>query len=571
LPATVTTWWATSIGNEGTSVHGTGCAEIVYDIAPEAQFYLANFDTEVEWGNAVDWLIAQDVDVISHSIGWFPGGPGDGTGTINEAVNDARAAGILWAQAMGNEAEEHWKGTFVDTEPDGWLNFSGTDEGNTIDVNNGDVIRVLIKWDDTWGASGNDYNLYLVDNTSTIVWGSTSTQDGDDEPWEWFSYTANYTGYYSIAIWRYSATETVNFHLYSSHVLQYQVAAGSVGIPADSTNATSVGAVFWNNPTALESFSSQGPTDDSRIKPDLVAPDGVSTSTYGASDNVNYLSGGTGFFGTSASAPHVAGAAVLVKQCYPSYTPSQIQSFLESRAVDLGDSGKDNLYGSGRLNLGSLPPTMEPIVEAEGQYYNTAPILSNFGFDDDQALDDGWYQMDSYSGSWTSLFTDAGSTSWDSDNWTIPGFNPLSEGSHTIYFKASDNSSNVIGEYGEWSWQFYKDTGAPGDPTSVNSTSHSLNTWSGNNTITVTWTDATDNLSGLDGYSILWDTSANTTPVSTKNIEDGVQTATSSALAEGNSHYFHIRSVDNAGNWQSTVHPGAVLHRCQSTYYGSNH
>ena len=41
---------------------------------------------------------------------------------------------------------------------------------------------------------------------------------------------------------------------------------------------------------------------------------------------------------------------------------------------------------------------MEPIAEAEGQYYNTAPSFSNFGFDNDVALDDGWYQIDSFAG-----------------------------------------------------------------------------------------------------------------------------------------------------------------------------
>jgi len=557
LPATVTTWWAPSIGNEGTSVHGTGCAEIVYDIAPDADFYLANFITDVEMGNAVDWLIAQGVDVISCSMGWPIGGPGDGTGSICEMVNNARAAGILWSQSIGNSAQRHWQGAFSDTDTDNWTNFSGTDEGNSIYANSGNSIRVGLKWDDNWGSSNNDYDLYLVDNTSTIVWGSINPQDGDDDPCEFFTYTAPSTGWYGIAIYKYNATSSVNFHLYSyNHNLEYQVASSSFAVPADSANATAVGAVFWNNPTVLESFSSQGPTDDSRIKPDLVAPDGVSSATYGASNGVDFLSGGTGFFGTSASAPHVAGAAALVKQCYPSYTPAQIQSFLEGRAVELGAAGKDNLYGSGRLYLGSVPPTMEPIAELQGQYYNTAPILSNFGFDDDEALDDGWYQMDSYNGTWATLFTDVGATFWDSDNWTIPDFAGLSEGTHTVYFKASDNSTNVEGESGEWSWQFYKDTGPPNDPTSVNSTSHSLSTWSSDNTVDVSWTDATDNLSGLDGYSVLWNTSANTTPSDNKTIEEGVQTATSSELADGSSYYFHIRSVDNVGNWQSTVHLG---------------
>jgi len=105
-------------------------------------------------------------------------------------------------------------------------------------------------------------------------------------------------------------------------------------------------------------------------------------------------------------------------------------------------------------------PTMEPIAEAEGQYYNSAPTFSNFGFDDNEALDDGWYQIDSYT-TWTALFTDVYIPSWDSDGWIIPGFDSLGEGSHTIYFRARDNVGNEVGTSGEWSWQFYKDTIAP--------------------------------------------------------------------------------------------------------------
>jgi hypothetical protein len=103
---------------------------------------------------------------------------------------------------------------------------------------------------------------------------------------------------------------------------------------------------------------------------------------------------------------------------------------------------------------------------------------------------------------------------------------------------------------------FFIDIGAPPDPTNVQG-DRAVSTWSNDNTVTVTWTDSVDTGgSGLDGYSILWDTSPATIPVATKNIENGVQTTTSAALANGNSHYFHIRAVDNAGNWVSTVHLG---------------
>jgi subtilisin family serine protease len=62
-----------------------------------------------------------------------------------------------------------------------------------------------------------------------------------------------------------------------------------------------------------------------------------------------------GFYGTSASAPHVTGAAALVLEAFPSFSPAQVQSWLEARALDLGDVGRDNLYGAGRLSLGKPP------------------------------------------------------------------------------------------------------------------------------------------------------------------------------------------------------------------------
>jgi hypothetical protein len=197
---------------------------------------------------------------------------------------------------------------------------------------------------------------------------------------------------------------------------------------------------------------------------------------------------------------------------------------------------------------------MESILESEGQYYNSAPTFSNFGFDDETALDDGWYQMDSYTGAWTSLFADVSGKEWNSDGWAIPGFAALSEGSHTIYFKADDVIGNVEGESGEWSWQFHKDTTDPNQVTGLSSTSHIISTWSNDNTVDVVWTAATDpGSSGLDGYSVLWDNSPTTLPDTVKDIEQTATTATSSTLADGNSHYFHIRSVDNAGNWDDTA------------------
>jgi subtilisin family serine protease len=105
--------------------------------------------------------------------------------------------------------------------------------------------------------------------------------------------------------------------------------------------------------TNLLVYSSRGPTKDNRVKPDITAPSHVSTATYGkyTGDGPNQ---NPGFDGTSAAAPHIAGAAALVKQIFPQFTPQQVQEFLEKRAEDRGARGKDNDWGAGQLLLGNV-------------------------------------------------------------------------------------------------------------------------------------------------------------------------------------------------------------------------
>jgi hypothetical protein len=114
------------------------------------------------------------------------------------------------------------------------------------------------------------------------------------------------------------------------------------------------------------------------------------------------------------------------------------------------------------VEVDGTPPTMEPIAEPEDQmYWLTGPVFSNFGFDDNKALDDGWYRIDS--DPWTPLFTDDADLEWNDDGWALPGFATLPGGYHTVYFRASDDIGNVEGESGEWSWSFYK--GSPVEAT----------------------------------------------------------------------------------------------------------
>jgi len=353
LPASVTTRSFRADGDIYASKHGTACAEIVHDMAPDAQLWLVNFQTQVEMGNAIDWIIDQGVQIISFSMGSYLGGAGDGTGPYCELVKKAADAGLTYVTSAGNGASDHWRGTFNDPDNDGWHNFSGGDEILNFNVAAYYLVSAQMKWNDwgTWdgnkySGSNQDFDLYLYIRSGSSwmnVTRSSNSQTGSQWPIEyiggWYSRTTRDWG---IAIKKRNANKRVIFDVWiptHSGNLQYRSMSRSLSTPADSPRGITVAAVHWQT-DVLESYSSQGPTADNRVKPDIAAPSVVSCNAYGSQ----------GFNGTSAACPHVAGAFGLLMGKTP-YTLDQIKAILEGRVLELGPSGKDNQFGKGRLKL----------------------------------------------------------------------------------------------------------------------------------------------------------------------------------------------------------------------------
>ncbi|MCK4312476.1 MAG: hypothetical protein KAW88_07060, partial [Candidatus Cloacimonetes bacterium] len=94
------------------------------------------------------------------------------------------------------------------------------------------------------------------------------------------------------------------------------------------------------------------------------------------------------------------------------------------------------------ITIDSSSPTMESISESEGAYYNTAPTFANFGFDDNYNLNDIDYKIDT--GSWTAVADNVSGTEYNDDGWTLPGFAGLSQGTHTLYWRADDDAGNMV-------------------------------------------------------------------------------------------------------------------------------
>jgi subtilisin family serine protease len=348
----------------GGEIHGTACAEIVYDMAPGATMYLVNYNTLAEMNAAVSYLIGQGVKIISHSVGWFNTSFYDGTGPISSIVSTANSNGILWVNAAGNYAQGHWDGFFSDPDGNGFNNFSGTDETINVSVNAGDTIEVFMTWND-WPASAIDYDLFLLSG-SQVVASSQGTQNGTQEPTEALAYVAPQTGVYQISISKVSGTGSPKIEVFvpDQDLNEYRVASTSLIDPAPSANAMAVGAMQYNLNT-IESFSSQGPANNGLMKPDITGPDGVSTATYGTRN----------FYGTSAATPHTAGAAALVWSKNPAQTSSDVRNALQVGAIDFGAAGPDNVYGNGFLTVCNNLPAPVAIAPS-GLTSNVRPTFT---------------------------------------------------------------------------------------------------------------------------------------------------------------------------------------------------
>lgn len=368
LPASLTVQdFCSGDVNTAGGEHGTAVAEIVYEMAPGIQLYLLCVGTEVQLGQAKDYAKANGLSVLVMSMSWFNTSRGDGSGAAsspNKTVEDAAASGILWVNSAGNRAQQHYSATYNDTDNGGDHNYAGLDNGNTIFLPQGQTTCVFLRWDN-WPTTNQDLDLYLtISANGTIVASSVGDQSGSQPPTEFFCYTNN-TGTsqnFAIFVVKFNATSNPFFDIFITPApsLEYQVASGSVTEPGSSPSAMTVAAICWQN-DRREDYSSQGPTIDGRIKPDIAGQSVVTSASYGAFISCPAGSNGSGGFnGTSAAAPHVAGAAALVKGSNPSYSAANIQSFLESHATDLGTPGKDNLFGSGKLQLGEAPIVCAP-------------------------------------------------------------------------------------------------------------------------------------------------------------------------------------------------------------------
>jgi hypothetical protein len=408
LPATVTNL------DEGpcpASDEGRGMMEIIHDVAPgSTQLFHNAFEGIPHFAQGIVDLADNGADVINDDItyiaeSWFQDSP------ITQAVNTVAARGISYFSSAGNSADNSYEAGFRNSGVPGKVGGSTrrhdfdpsatVDTRQTLTIGGSSTIRLGMQWIDPNGefstdpavrpASDLDLHAYVL-GTNSLIASSEAANPLTESPFEFLALTNNGAApaSFDLQIDLFSGpapslvkwiavrglSGTAEHDTFSSTVIGHHnaatgmatSAASSLSTPASPESFTSLGGteIFFDNDgkRLTRTVRKNGrkkkiPTFQSRSAPRFTAPDGGNTTFFG-SDIGSDVDGTPNFFGTSAAAPHAAGAAALGLQKVPTASWYDICNAFSATATDLSTAGFDLLTGSGHLDVDSALSVLAP-------------------------------------------------------------------------------------------------------------------------------------------------------------------------------------------------------------------
>ena len=159
---------------------------------------------------------------------------------------------------------------------------------------------------------------WTVDNRYKFNIRAASMSLGGPGPIEWTSAEEDSVNRY--------ANEMVRAGISMLIAAGNSAAPGTIGTPGGAEDVITVGAL--NKNTAIAEYSSEGPTEEGRVKPNVAF---VGSDVMSAQHNSG--DGYVAFSGTSMATPGVAGTVALMLQANPDLSPFDVRNILQETAT----------------------------------------------------------------------------------------------------------------------------------------------------------------------------------------------------------------------------------------------
>ena len=382
---------------------GRAMAEIVHDVAPGAglAFHSASFGQASFADGIIRLADEAGAGVIVDDIIYLAE-PFFQDGIIAQAVDQVTASGSTYLSSAGNNARKSYESDFrpsvdtfalaLDGSPFSFGDYilhdfdsgEGVDYFQRISIPAGASSTVVFQWAEAFASicstspgAASDFDIMFAlrdGDFGSITLAPLSFNFGFD-PVEITSFTNGdfpVEVYILIGKWlgagdAQSNPEKVKYVVFGDDLgIEHDTNSGTVYGHANAAGALAIGAVpYFGAPDfgfpdpVLEGFSSAGGipilldvcgnpiNPDVREKPEVCGPDGGNNTFFGGDFEGD---GFPNFFGTSASAPHVAAIVSLMTQADATLTPADIEDVLTSTALDMDDPftiGFDNGFDFG--------------------------------------------------------------------------------------------------------------------------------------------------------------------------------------------------------------------------------
>ena len=360
---------------EGGIDEGRGMAEIVHDVAPQSAiaFHTA-FLGQADFAQGIVDLHAAGCRVIVDDVIYFAE-PFFQDGIIAQAAEDVARAGSAYFSSAGNQGQQSYESLFRNsgTQLPGITgeahSFAAGDIRQSLTIAPGGTFRLSLQWDDPFfSASGvrgaeTDLDFYLLYNGLPIIESIDNNLGGD--PFEFIGVQNNDTVAVTVelVIVKFAGPDPtrIKYVNYGDRpaALEYDTRSSTLVGHANAESAVAVGAsAYFNTPLfnvrtpvpVINGFSSLGGTPilfdnqgrrlrQARVynKPEVTGPDGVNTTFFPPFPGADFEGDGfPNFFGTSASAPHIAAvAALMVEVTGGNILPRTITNILQQTAIDM--------------------------------------------------------------------------------------------------------------------------------------------------------------------------------------------------------------------------------------------